>query len=425
MIRVVSLFAGIGGADRGLYAAARSLGIDVEVVAAYELDPKAVEIYNANMPHASAVVADVKKMTRADLPPHDLVIGGPPCQDHSVAGLRRCQCHLGGYVAPRCCLADFLRLAGDSPWLMENVASRLIKAPFSVKLNAFDFGDVTTRKRWFYSNYLLHVIETPGPRRFGDIRDHEADRIALAKRGAVPVERKKGDTRGGRSDDGAKISTYADADALSSLTAHAWHGHDVRSAAKLVGVARDDEALGSLTQSSFHGHKNNGCGNPTERAMVELRNNGGARIAADDAAILGSVTADSWHGKGMGGTSMVAVAGQSRPTQDDDALGTLTGGKGGSSGFLKVGLRGHSASAFEDEEPIGSLIANSWHGNKISKLGPSVRCPSFLEMQRAHSFPDDFDWCAATKTQRGRFIANSWPVGMATAVCRAMLVALG
>jgi site-specific DNA-cytosine methylase len=294
---------------------------------------------------------------------------------------------------------------------MENVVPRLLPTcPFSVKLNAFNFGDVTTRKRWFYSSHLLHVIETPGPRRFGDIRDHEADRVCLEKRGrAAHLE---------------KVSAYADADAFPSLTAHAWHGHDIRS---------------------------NGT-------LVEVRKGAGARVAADDEAVLGSVTADSWHGKNMGGTSMVEVgqrsypqaftpiddngalgsvtshthdqplrAGQSQPTQDDDALGTLTVGKGGVSGFLKVGLRGHSASAsaFQDDEPIGSLIANSWHGNEISRLGPSVRCPSLLEMQRAHSFPDDFDWCGATKTARGRYIANSWPVGMATAVCRAMLVALG
>ena len=432
-----------------MYAAARELGIEVECVLAVDSWDKTVEVYNANMPHPVAVVADVKRMTRADLPPHDLVIGGPPCQPYSLAGKRK------GADDPRDCLPDFLRLIDGSAWLMENVIPRLIPSvPFSVKLNAFDFGDVTTRKRWFYSDHLLHVIPTPGTRRFGDIRDHEADRIALLKRGAAPVVRKKGDTRGGRSDDGEKVSTYADADAdaVASLTAHAWHGRDVRSNVKMVAVRgrkgniemtddvafgsftgesnhrggaliRADDAMGSFTQSSHHGHKNSGSGNLTERTLVAMRS------YPQPYTIIGDGDGD---GDGLGSVTShthdqpLRAAGQSRPTQDGDVLGSPTSGKGGSTGFLKVGLRGHSASAsaFNDDEPIGSLIANSWHGNEISRLGPSVRCPSLLEMARAHSIPDTFEWCGATKTARGKMIANSWPIGMATAVCRAMLVAM-
>jgi DNA (cytosine-5)-methyltransferase 1 len=344
----------------GLYAAARQLGIDLEVVAAIDSWDKAVEVYNKNLPHPVARVADVKQLTRADLPPHDLVIGGPPCQPFSLAGKRQ------GHDDPRNCLPDFIRLSAGSPWLMENVIPRLMNAPFLIKLNAFDFGDVTTRKRWFYSDHLLDVHPTPGPRRFGDIRDHEADRTAIGRRAHLD-----------------KVSGYADADVVSSLTAHAWHGHDIRSNAKLVGIPDRDT--------------------------------------------IGSLTAQSWHGMQRSGADAVSMVGHFH--RDDEPLGTLTSGKGGSSGFLKVGLRGHSASAsasaFEDDEPIGSLVSNSWHGNELGKLGPSVRCPSLLEMARAHSIPDDFDWCGATKTARGKMIANSWPIGMATAVCRAMLVAMG
>src|ERR1700732_5106479 len=116
MIRVVSLFAGCGGWDSGLYRAAAELGIEVEVVAAYDSWPKAVEVYNANMPHAVAQVRDLKTMQRNELPPHDLVIGGPPCQDHSMAGKRACKCNVGGPATERCCLADFVRLAGGNEY---------------------------------------------------------------------------------------------------------------------------------------------------------------------------------------------------------------------------------------------------------------------------------------------------------------------
>ena len=85
-----------------------------------------------------------------------------------------------------------MRLAGDSPYVMENVVSRLINAPWSEKLCAADFGDVTSRKRWFYSNYLLHVIPTPGPRRIRDIRDHAEDERVLKKRGLLDAGSPKG-----------------------------------------------------------------------------------------------------------------------------------------------------------------------------------------------------------------------------------------
>ena len=371
MIRVVSLFCGIGGSDAGLYAAARDLGVEVEVVAAYDSWAKAVAVYNANLPHPVAQVADVKALALEDLPPHDLVIGGPPCQPYSLAGKRM------GADDPRDCLQDFVRLSAGSAWVMENVVPRLLQAPFSVKLNAFEYGDVTTRKRWFYSDHLLYVIPTPGPRRFGHIRDHEADRIAVGKRplGAWSTTRKSGGER--------LAADYA-------------------------------MVLGSITASSLHGANQGGV----SMVQVGMRSHPQPYTLIARDGTLGSITQHT-HDQSL------RRAGQSRPTQDDDVLGTLTAGKGGSTGFLKVGLRGHSASAFEDDEPLGSFVSNSWHGNELAKLGPAVRCPSLLEMARAHSIADSWDWCNATKTDRGKMIANSWPIGLATAVMRGTLVAMG
>jgi hypothetical protein len=265
-------------------------------------------VRDANLPGVRTTIADVKEMTRADLPPHDLVIGGPPCQPWSLAGKRL------GAADPRDCLPDFVRLRGDA-WLMENVAPRLLErmgGGWSQRFCAADFGDVTSRKRWFYSSHVLYVVPTPGPRRFGDIRDHEADRAEIGRRAM------------------ANVSPYADGDMLASTTAHAWHGHETRGPTKLVA--------------------------------------------------------------------------------------------------LKIGLRGHSvsvsASAFEDDEMLGSLMSNSWHATQRSRLGPSVRCPSLLEMARAHSIPDTWDWTGVTKTQRGQIIANGWCIGQGTAVCAAMLRAM-
>lgn len=232
MIRVVDLFCGVGGFSLGLHAAADELGIDVRIVDAIDVWEPAVNVYNRNQRHPVARVADVKQLTRADLPPHDLLIGGAPCQQHSCAGKRDCFCEVGGTVHPKCCLADFARLAATNEWhgpawLMENVAARLIDAPWSERLCAADFGDVTSRKRWFYSNYLLHVREKPGPRRIRDIRDFEEDRrvghVRHAPPGAFPLAL--------RSYSGS-AKAFSDDDFLDTLLTNSWHANE---ATKIAG----------------------------------------------------------------------------------------------------------------------------------------------------------------------------------------------
>ena len=349
-IRVVSLFCGMGNADAALYDAAEELGIEVHVVAAFDSWPKAVEVYNANLPPV-AQVADVKSLQRSDLPPHDLVIGGPPCQPFSSAGKRK------GHDDPRNCLPHFVRLAAvnepNGPaWIMENVVARLINAPWSERLCAADYGDVTSRKRWFYSSYLLHVVKTPGARRIRDIRDHDEDRRVLCKRAGCKA--------------GAHTH-YDDAlDTLDTLQAHSWHGHDIRGSGKLVAIVERS------------------CGGND------------VRVPSESDMFL-AFSSQSYHN-----ANKAAAA-------------------------LKLGLRSAStkasATTFEDDEVLGSLLANSPRGNRTREL-IGCRNPSLLEMARAHSIPDAWDWCGATKTQRGQMIANSWPRGLGKSVCKAVLSAL-
>lgn len=328
-LRVVDLFCGCGGWAMGLHRAANDLGIEVEVVAAYDSWPKAVEIYNRNAPHPVAVVRDLKTMQRSELPPHDLVIGGPPCQDHSMAGKRACKCNVGGPATERCCLKDFVRLAGDSPYVMENVVSRLINAPWSEKLCAADFGDVTSRKRWFFSNYLLHVIPTPGPRRIRDIRDHAEDERVLKKRGLA---------------------------------------HQL--------------GIGNTPYIVTHRPRTNAQGCEPYAAV------------ALDSEVFGSLTSDVPR----------AFAGET----------------------LRLGLRGNSqyvAAPYDDDDILGSITGQAWYANEASRI-VACRNPSLLEMARAHSIPDSFDWCGATKSDKGRMVANSVPCGLAAGVSSAMLRSL-
>ena len=385
-VRIVSLFCGMGNADAAFLDAGKELGIDVRIVAAFDSWEKAVQVYNANLDPV-ARVADVKTMSRADLPPHDLVIGGPPCQPFSTAGKR------AGHDDPRNCLPDFLRLVGfgteyESPYLMENVASRLINAPWSEKLCAADFGDVTSRKRWFYSNYLLHVLPNPGPLRIRDIRDHDEDARILKKRGY-------------------------------------WTGDEMQA------VAEDDEVFPTLTATDFHGTKNNGSGNPTRGSKIRCK--AGQHERYNDT--LDTLQAHSWHGHDIRGSGkLVAIVERScggndvRVPSDDDTFLACSSqsyhNANKNAAALKIGLRSAStsktATTFDDNEVLGSLLANSTRGNRLREL-VGCRNPSLLEMARAHSIPDAWDWCGATKTDRGKMIANSWPRKMGKAVALAIL----
>ena len=107
----------LDGSFTRLQPRALKTGIASEVVMAVDSWEPAARVRDANLGGVRTTVASVKDLTREDLPPHDLVIGGPPCQPWSVAGKR------GGADDPRDCLPDFVRLRGGC-WLMENVTSR-------------------------------------------------------------------------------------------------------------------------------------------------------------------------------------------------------------------------------------------------------------------------------------------------------------
>ena len=324
--------------------ASERTGIATEVVMAVDSWEPAARVRDANLAGVRTTIANVKDMTRGDFPPHDLVIGGPPCQPWSMAGKRQ------GADDTRDCLPDFVRLRGDC-WLMENVTSRLLDrmgGGWSEKLCAADFGDVTDRKRWFYSSHVLHVMPTPGPKRIRDIRDHAEDARIIAKRYGCKA---------------GKHEHYDDNDSLRSLTAHAWHGHDVR----------------------------------TGKLLAIKTHQGEKREKYNDRAMLPSLMSDASY-----------------------AMGTVPA-------TLHIGLRGYSsapiAKIFQEDEVLGSLLANSSRGSALKTL-IGCRNPSLLEMARAHSISDSWEWAGITKTQRGQIIANGWPIGLGTAICSAMLQAL-
>lgn len=87
MLRVVDLFAGIGGLRQGALKAAEKAGHNVKIVFTSEIKKPAVKVLNANWPEDN-ITGDITKVNEKTIPNHDLLLAGFPCQAFSYAGKR-------------------------------------------------------------------------------------------------------------------------------------------------------------------------------------------------------------------------------------------------------------------------------------------------------------------------------------------------
>jgi DNA (cytosine-5)-methyltransferase 1 len=79
----IDLFCGIGG----FRVAFDGLGVEGRCVFSSDWEKAAQEVYAANFGHRP--VGDITKVAAADIPPHQLLCAGFPCQAFSISGLRR------------------------------------------------------------------------------------------------------------------------------------------------------------------------------------------------------------------------------------------------------------------------------------------------------------------------------------------------
>lgn len=81
--KAIDLFAGIGGIRLGF---ANAFKDNIEFVFSSEIDKYAQQTYTANFgetPHG-----DITKINEKDIPSHDILLAGFPCQAFSIAGKR-------------------------------------------------------------------------------------------------------------------------------------------------------------------------------------------------------------------------------------------------------------------------------------------------------------------------------------------------
>ncbi|RXJ79229.1 hypothetical protein CRU86_03685 [Aliarcobacter skirrowii] len=82
-LKAIDLFAGIGGIRLGFQEA---FGKNIEFVFSSEIDKYAKQTYYANF--GEVPYGDITKIDEKDIPPHDIILAGFPCQAFSIAGKR-------------------------------------------------------------------------------------------------------------------------------------------------------------------------------------------------------------------------------------------------------------------------------------------------------------------------------------------------
>ena len=168
MIRIGSLFAGIGGLELGLQAGLELEGVSCQVVWQVEQDEYCRAVLAQHYPHAVRF-EDVRQVNRHNLPPVDLICGGFPCQDISVAG---CGAGLDGDRSGL--YFDMLRIVCELQprlWIMENVPAithrgldtvlrTMAKAGYHARwgcLRASALGAPHRRERWFCVGWMANT----------------------------------------------------------------------------------------------------------------------------------------------------------------------------------------------------------------------------------------------------------------------------
>ena len=189
---MIDLFAGIGGTRLGFYQTGR-----VKCLFGSEIEKNAVKTYHANF--GDTPVGDITKVKASDIPDHDILVGGFPCQAFSLAGLKR------GFEDTRGTLffeiARILKEKRPKAFLLENVknlishdngktfqviCSTLEELGYKIfpkVLKAKDFGVPQNRERIYIVGFDPEQVENyaefrmPEPQkkktRLGDILDDD------------------------------------------------------------------------------------------------------------------------------------------------------------------------------------------------------------------------------------------------------------
>jgi DNA (cytosine-5)-methyltransferase 1 len=170
-VRYIDLFCGIGGFRIAAQGAAESLGTRANCVFSCDTDSHCRRVYDSNFGERPA--GDIAAVSASDIPDHDLLLAGFPCQPFSIIGKMK------GFEDTRGTLffeiARMLESKKPAAFLLENVKllaghnggrtlKRIMKALKDLgyhaefrTLNALDFGLPQKRERIFITGFSRAV----------------------------------------------------------------------------------------------------------------------------------------------------------------------------------------------------------------------------------------------------------------------------
>jgi len=119
-LKIVSLFAGVGGLDLG-FTTAEHPKLKCKIVCATDFDDKCKKTYDLNFVSPKLFVQDILKVDIDKLPKFDILVGGFPCQPFSIAGYQKGfkDRASGGNLFFR--IAEILEKRMPTAFLLENV----------------------------------------------------------------------------------------------------------------------------------------------------------------------------------------------------------------------------------------------------------------------------------------------------------------
>lgn len=187
MLKVVSLFAGCGGAEQGLLGGFEFNGqeyskLPFEVVYALDINEKALNTYKLNFDCKNVVASDIVDVAADSIPDCDIIIGGFPCQSFSTvnptkdpfddrANLYKEMVRIVKAKKPKIFIAEnvkgFMTLHRGA--IINKVTNSFKEIGYEVKselLNAADFGVPQRRQRVFMvgiRNDINEIYNFPTP----------------------------------------------------------------------------------------------------------------------------------------------------------------------------------------------------------------------------------------------------------------------
>lgn len=178
MVKIIDLFAGIGGIRLGFEQAFDT----IECVFSSEIDKFAIQTYKANH-QEEEVAGDITLIDEDTIPDHDILLAGFPCQPFSQAGLKKGFSDTRGTLffdieriilakKPQAFLLENVKqLRGhDKGRTLQVILDHLKRAGYKVfydVLRARDFGIPQNRERIYLVGFLDHSVDFEFPEPLG------------------------------------------------------------------------------------------------------------------------------------------------------------------------------------------------------------------------------------------------------------------